>query len=29
MQNPNVPRHDDISVKLDIGVLSDISYPLI
>ena len=29
MQNPNVPRHDDISVKLDIGVLSDISYALI
>ena len=29
MQNPNVPRHDDISVKLDIGVLSDISNPLI
>ena len=29
MQNPNVPRHDDISLKLDIGVLSDMSYPLI
>ena len=29
MQKPNVPRHDDISMKLDIGVLFDISYPLI
>ena len=28
MQNPNVPRHDDISVKLDISVLSDISTDL-
>ena len=29
MLNPNLPRHDDISLKLDIGVLSDMSYPLI
>ena len=29
MQNPNVPRHDNILVKLDIGVPSDISYRLI
>ena len=25
MQNPNVPRHDNILVKLSIGVPSDIS----
>ena len=29
MQNPNVSRHDNILVKLDIGVPSDISYRLI
>ena len=25
MQNPNVPRHDNILVKLNIGVSSDVS----
>ena len=29
MQNPNVPRHDNILVELEIGVPSDISYRLI